>query len=478
MNTLFHISQGKRVCRPEGFVRLSALTAMGYCHCFLLAGMMVLLGAGCSTIRRAREAQDGLKVPPGERTVRASEIGLDSNSVLTVSNAVALALEYRPSLIQARQELVAAIAQEKSSVSAYWPGVDVSAGYTRRTSNSAGMPSSGQSSDSYSGSVGFDLLIYDFGKTPAVVRQAIERRVAAEESLRAARNNVVYEVRTAFFDFCRAKELLQEADELVLQFGQHLEQARAFFEVGTRIRYDVTKAEVDLGNARISRIDAANTLVIARVALNLSLGLAEDPGFKVSAESPEPFEGTVEGLMAIAREHHPELRSLRARERVASSAVDAAIANLYPSLRAGGDYGVGGSAFPLMWNWSVFARAAARVFTGWQDTARVEEAVAGLRSARSMVAEREQLIYLEIQRGLSSLDTAIERQGLTDLLVREAKESLALVSERYKQGKASAIEVTDAQVALTGARVGRVRARFDRQKAVAQVQHAIGNGAP
>jgi outer membrane protein TolC len=92
------------------------------------------------------------------------------------------------------------------------------------------------------------------------------------------------------------------------------------------------------------------------------------------------------------------------------------------------------------------------------------------------VAEREQQIYLEIRRGLSSLDTAIERQGLAELIVREAQESLALVSERYRQGKASAIEVTDAQVALTGARSDRVKARFGRQTAVAQIQHAIGSG--
>jgi outer membrane protein TolC len=124
------------------------------------------------------------------------------------------------------------------------------------------------------------------------------------------------------------------------------------------------------------------------------------------------------------------------------------------------------------------ARSAVSLFTGWRETAKVDEAVAAMRAARSRVAEREQLIYLDIRRGLSSLNTACERQVLTDLIVREATESLALVNERYRQGKASAIEVTDAQVALTAARVARVRARFDRQKAVAQVQHAIGNGEP
>jgi outer membrane protein len=442
----------------------------------LLAALCVVMGTGCATIRRAREAQDGKKAPPGERTVRAGDIGLGSNTVLAVGDAVRVGLQYRPAVVQARQSLAAAVAQERAAMSAYWPAVDASAGYTRRTANSAGTASSSRSSDSYSGSLGLDLLVYDFGRTPAEVRQAVEQRLAAEASLRAARNDVVYEVRAAFFELCRAQELLQVAEESVRQFQTHLEQVRVFAEVGIRIRYDVTKAEVDLGNARLSRIDAANARMTARAALNQSLGLAEDPGFQVMAGEPEPYAGTPEGLMAVARERHPELQVLQARERAASAAVDAAIASLYPSLRVGGDYGASGSQFPLTWNWSMMARSALSLFTGWRQTAQVDAAVAALRAARSRVAEREQQIYLEIRRGLSSLDTAIERQGLAELIVREAQESLALVSERYRQGKASAIEVTDAQVALTGARSDRVKARFGRQTAVAQIQHAIGSG--
>ncbi len=444
----------------------------------LVAGGISLLGTGCSTIQRARQAQDASRAPRGERTVLAAEIGIGSNTVLTVEEAVRLALECHPSVVQARQELEAATAQAQSAVSAYWPGVDVSAGYSRRTSNTAGAPSGNHAGDSYSASVGLDVLIYDFGKTPATVRQACERRLAAEESLRAARNDVVYRARTAFFEVCRARELLQVAEESVRQFQTHLAQVRAFAEVGTRMRYDVTKAEVDVGNAQLARIDASGNLALARAALARAMGLAEEPGFGIQSGAPAPYRTTALEAMAVARGRHPELLALRARERAASAAVDAAIAGMYPSLRAGGEYGWGGARFPLTWNWSLFARAAASLFTGWRETARVDEAVAGLRAARANVAAREQQIYFELCGGLASLDTARERQALTELIVREAEESLALVGERYKVGKASAIEVTDAQVALTKARADQVKARFDHQTAVAQIQHAIGEGVP
>lgn len=441
-------------------------------------GGLALLSQGCATIRRAREAQDNSRMPPGERTVRAQELGLGSNTVLRVDEAVRLGLKCHPSVVQARQELETASAQARSAASGYWPGVDASAGYARRTENSEAASGSYDSSDSYSGSIGLDLLVYDFGRTPAAVRQACERRMAADAMLNAACNDVVYGVRAAFLDVCRARELLQVAEESVRQFQTHLEQVRAFAEVGTRMRYDVTKAEVDLGNAQLARIDAKASHIRARAGLLHAMGLAEEPGFLVESGEPASYGITMEEAMARARERHPEMVAMQARERAASAAVDVAVAELYPSLRVGGEYGWGGSRFPLVWNWSLFARAAVGLFTGWRETAQVDQAVAALRAARAAVAAREQQLFLELSGALATLETARERQGLTGLIVREAEESLALAGERYKLGKASSIELTDAQVALTKARADRVKARFDYQSAVAQIEHAIGSGVP
>lgn len=441
----------------------------------MMVGGPVLVTQGCATIRRAREAQDTARVPVGERTVTAAEVHLGSNTVLDVGEAVRIGLECHPSVVQARQDLESATAQAQVSASAYWPGVSASAGYSRRTGNSEAASGSHDSSDSYSASLGLDVLVYDFGRTPAAVRQSCERRMAAEAMLNSVRNDVVYGVRSAFLDVCRSRELLQVAEESVRQFATHLEQVRAFAEVGTRMRYDVTKAEVDLGNAQLERIDATASLIRARAGLVHSMGLAEEPGFSVESGAPVPFAISMDEAMRKARGQHPELLALQARVRAASAAVDGAVVALYPSLRAGGDMGWSGSALPLVWNWSLLARAAADLFTGWRETAQVDQAVAALRTARAAVAAREQLLYRELRGALATLDTARERQGLTELIVREAEENVALAGERYKLGKASAVELTDAQVALTRARADRVKARFDYQSAVAQIEHSIGS---
>jgi outer membrane protein TolC len=72
------------------------------------------------------------------------------------------------------------------------------------------------------------------------------------------------------------------------------------------------------------------------------------------------------------------------------------------------------------------------------------------------------------------LESARERQALTELTVRQARETLELVDERYRLGQASSVERTDAQVALTTARGRQVQARYDYLAAVAAIRFAIG----
>jgi outer membrane protein len=115
------------------------------------------------------------------------------------------------------------------------------------------------------------------------------------------------------------------------------------------------------------------------------------------------------------------------------------------------------------------------LFTGWLKTSRIDEAVAQLRAARSQVANREQLIYLDLSQALNELNAAREKLTLTELILRQARESRDLINERYKVGQASSVEVTDAEGAVTGARANQVTARFDCQTAIARIKHAIGD---
>ncbi|MEI8351237.1 MAG: TolC family protein [bacterium] len=444
-----------------------------FVHVLLVSGLC--LGTGCATLRHAREVQNGEHTVPGERRLTAREAGLSSNTLLTIDRALAISLAYHPSIFQAQQALEAATAQVYQARAAYWPQLSASAGETRSTANTAGTPESHHAANSFSGSLGLNLLVYDFGKTPAQVRQAYARQLAAAEALRSARSDLAYSVRTAFYTLGKSLELSQVSADAVRQYRDHLAQVESFREVGRRTRYDQTKSEVDLGNAQLNLIRAQSDVSDARAALNRQLGLTEEPGYTTRPDDPAAFPAaSAETLMETARKHHPGLRRLQIEEQVASAAVDEAIASLYPEIGLQARYGLSGGHFPLVWNWSALLQSSVQLFTGRRQTWAITEAVTRLRSARSKVADREQQIFEDLKNAVNQLISSRQRLSLTELLVRQAQESLDLVNERYRIGTATAVEVTDAQVALTGARAEQVKAKFDYQAAVAQIKHAVG----
>ena len=65
----------------------------------------------------------------------------------------------------------------------------------------------------------------------------------------------------------------QVALETVEQYQQMYNQAKAFYEVGTKPKVDVTIASANLSNANTELIEATNNVDIAVSRLNNSMGL-------------------------------------------------------------------------------------------------------------------------------------------------------------------------------------------------------------
>ena len=444
-----------------------------------LMAVAMLFASGCATVRRAREAQDASHAAAGERTVHAAEIGLFSDSVLTLQQALQLADAYHPSVIKARLACEAAAARVRSARAGRRPSLDASAGYARRTGNTETSRGNGDTTGSYDAALSLDVLLCDFGRTSAQERQALASYWAAEQDWGAARSDVAYAARTAFYETRKAEELLKVSEESVRQFQERLNQVKAFFEVGQRTKYDVTKSEVDLGNAQLSLLDARHALVVARTTLNQSLGLAEEPGYRLGGSEPLALADKDEmSLMNLARKQHPSLRALQAREAAASAAVDGAIAELRPTLSLNGALSWSGSHWPWVWNANGALRGALPLLDGGRRLRAIDEAAATLRSARTSRAEREQQLFMDLRRALSSHHTATQRMDLAGLILENAKNNLDIVREQYRLGKSSAVEVTDAQVAWFQAQADRVKAQFETESAAAQVLHMTGGVTP
>lgn len=445
--------------------KIVAQTAVG-----ILVLAVLTTATGCSTVRRARTAQRPDDRQPGERTITAQELDLGSNTILTLDAVIRLALTNAPSVLEARANLAIAEAQCVRARAGYLPHLQgsASAGFEGQASAAA--------SKTHNAGVGLTDDLISFGRAAAALRQAQAQREAARESLRSAENDTVYGACLAFFGLYRAQELLDVDEASVQDFQRHLDQVRVMAEIGTRIRYDVTKAEVDLGNARLTALTARHDVLNARAALSRALGLAEALPGDIAVPNPAKTEiGSRDALRRHARASNPDVLALLASVDAASAGVDAAIADLSPDLTVSAGYTWSGSHFPLARSWSLESSLGLDFFTGWRKTSAVDAAVAALRSARAAVADREQQLQQDLTTAFAGLDTARDRSALAELLVRQAREYLVLTSERYRLGLATSVELTDAEVAVTQTRSQQVEARYADWVARSQIRRYTGD---
>jgi len=451
----------------------------------LLPLVLILVPAlsGCAEIDDARRVQDPQTRRPGERTVTAEEAGLGQDATLTLSKGIEIALRHNPvvAIGRSRVERAQAVLEQ---VNAGWaPQLSFGADYRWQKSGGAGTPAPSGSKvgrnsgivQTQGGGVGLNQLLYDFGRQNASRQQAYAQYAASLADLASAENDAVFNFRQGFYDVLKQEELVRVGEETVRQFEKRLEQVQGFVEAGTRQKYDLTKAQVDLGNAQLTLVRARTAFTVSRATLNNALGLASDPVYALDHPGPAgPWSLGFDEAVASARAFHPQLQSLILRENVARAAIDGAIADFYPQISLSGSFSWGGSLTPV--SWSSFLGPALNwlVLDGGSRVGALHATVADLRSAYASRALEEQALFLDLRRAYAVLEDTRESLKIVSLTVQQANETLVLVGGRYQVGKASSVELTDAQVQLATAKAQEIQARYDYEIAIAAIERLIG----
>lgn len=411
-----------------------------------------------------------------------------SSGRLTLDQAIALALQSHPSIFAARGASRVQEARLGTVKSDLYPHLDITSSYRRGTANFAPTSQTGSSlnriatSDSsneafnnYSAVLTLQQRIFDFGKTGAAVEEAREGLKASRWDEEATMENVVVNVKVAYFGLLGARHLVRVNEETVRQFEQHLQQAEGFFNIGTRPKFDVTKAEVDLTNARLNLIQAKNAAEVARITLANAIGLPDQPiGELEELLDFKKVEITEEEAREEALRRRPELLSLAASYRAGEASVLAARRSYFPVLSGTADYTYRGQEFPLVWNWDVGLNLTFPLFSGYALKSQVAEARANLTTIEANQESLRQNILLEVRQSYLNLLEAAERVGLSELVVRQAEENLALANGRFQAGVATSVERTDAQVSLTNAKTSHIQALYDYKVDEARLEKAMG----
>lgn len=422
--------------------------------------------------------------PPATSPATPPRAGSAAPLRLTLPEATALALRQQPTLRSAQGSLTAAQSRVPQARSFYFPRFDLQAGVQTSEFRSA-TTNNRQRSESTFGTVTGRQLIYDFGKTSALVDEAQAGSRVASGELERVRDLVVQNVRQSYFNLLQARRLVGVADAAMARSELNLRSARGFFDVGTKPKSDVTRAEVEVANARVDVIRARNLVRFTETSLANALGLEATVPIEIDdILTYEPVVLDSTQLLAEALGNRPELRQSQSRLDAARAQLNGARARYLPDLTLNGSAGMasddavvstdGVSAVTFADTWSITGQLTWNLFEGFFTQHRVKETQALVETARANYDTVELQVRLEVEQAYIAVTEAAERFGATEKAVESAQENLRLAQGRYDAGVGTILELTEAQLSLTNAEAESVRAVTDYRVGLAVLDRVVG----
>jgi outer membrane protein len=431
---------------------------------------------------------------------------------LTLDECVALGLANSKGLHASAAVAEASASKAKEAGAALLPALKLGAGYTRlsevppfevRLPFPAGLPFpmpekfvvSPNYFNNYTLRLGLQQPLYTGGRLRAGVEAAKFAAEAAELDLAKDRAELIYALRVAYWTLYKAGEFVKAIDENVARTEAHLADVRNFFDQGLLTRNEILRAEVQLSNVRLARLDAAEGAELARIRLDSLLGLPLDtelePATTIDAEAalegPEAAaatageEGDAPGLLEKALLRRPEPRAQDLRVKAGEAGVAMARSGWYPQVHLAGNFydlrpnprllpakdkfystwDVSLNISMDLWNWGATARQA-------------EQAKARLAQAQDALGMVQDAVAVELKQCRLELDAARAKIAVAREASNQAEENLRVVRERFREGVALNTDVLDAEVLALQAKTNLTQTLVDARLAGARLRKALG----
>jgi len=406
-----------------------------------------------------------------------------SPPALTLGDAVARALANHPRVLAARDLATAAAAATRETQSSLFPTIFGSLTAVDALANSriaAGGLNNPIIFDRYSNGVTIGQLVTDFGRTGNLVDTAALHQEAREDDAATTRADIELQVTAAYLRALRAQAVRQVADDTVRARQLVVNQVTALAQNQLKSDLDVSFASVDLSQAQLLQLEARNDVEARFADLATAMGERDaasytlvDPADAGPVPTPVP---DVDPLITAAMAARPDLLSARADFRAAQHFATAQGDLWRPSIAFAATAGV----TPYRQNTLTDRYAAAGVnvsipiFNGHLFGAARSEAEARADAESQRVREAENVIAHDIRVAWLQAGTAFQRIALTNQLVAEATQAQSLAQSRYDLQLSSIVELSQAQLNLTQARLDQANARYGYAEALAVLRYQAG----
>jgi OMF family outer membrane factor len=423
------------------------------------------------------------------------EVKIQTIQPLRLEDAVAIALERSPQLELARLTAERAEATVLQAQAGLFPTVSLTTSYTYNQSATSKITAAllAQSSAGGLGSavaqvetapfntqISVDWTIFSSGQVGSRIEAASESLRSARLGLERTRQDLLQSIVTAYYNLQTADGNVEIGEASVRSGEASLKDAQAQEKAGVGTRFAALQAQVQLANARQTLLSYQNQRIVAQrdLARLLNFPTPTDVTAADPIEKGNGWQASLEESILLAYRNRVELEQYLAQERSARATEAAYYAATAPQLSvflSGQTYdNLLDTVRGIYSGYSAGAQIQWQIFDGGAAAAQAAQSVADAKTARINYIDTRNSIRYAVENAYASMLTASLQIDTATEAASEAEESLRLARLRFQAGVGTQLEVINADRDLAQARINRLTAVIDYNKALISLHRATG----
>lgn len=416
----------------------------------------------------------------------------NNTTVLTMDDAINLALEKNSELKIAKMEVDKSEQKLREAKSGLFPKLDLSGQYQRYIDKPVIFLPPGSplgrtlvigSDNSYlaAAQLSMPLFALPLYEGMGLASDALD---IAEQNYISVKNKIVGDVKKSFLTVILTRETKDVMRQSLKNAEDNFENIKRLNSAGTLSDYDVLRAEVQVENLKPVVLQMENNYKLSLEALKVAIGLDANQKIDVVGEMDfdESYKIPTEAeVIEELLQKNPTLAILEKQVKLNDRNVSLEQAAYFPSLAGFGNYQYQTQANDFKfsdYNWvKTFVlglQLQIPIFNGFKTQSRVNQAEIGLNQAVEQKRNLTEAIKTQALSVLYRVQQAVKRIEGQNKTVKTAQEGYEIAKLRLENNVGTQLEVNDAELALRQAKLNRLQAIYDFKVAEADLETVLG----
>ncbi|MDH6356980.1 TolC family protein [Parabacteroides sp. PF5-9] len=429
--------------------------------------------------------------------------------VLDLEKALEIALSENPTVKVADQEIEKKKYAKKGAYAALFPQISFSADYTRTLKKQVmymdfdmssipgmGGEEGGDAGASAGSNDGFEVgrdnnWSMGFSASMPLINASLWKSLAlsgldvelAIEQARSSKIDMVNQVKKAFFGVLLANDSYEVFKVSFDNAMKNYLDIKQKYEQGTVAEYDLIRADVTVKNTEPNVLQAENALALAKWQLKALLGMDLDLSIACEGQLTD-FESNLLGDYLSTDTSLGENTTLKQMDiqvnqlkqtltmRKFDYLPTLSLTSMYQWSAMNNDF----KFKDYRWNpYSILGVSLSiPLFSGGSRLNNVRQSKVSMLQLNLQREDTERNLQLAVKQYMDNMSTCIKRFDASQKGVKQAERGYTIAQKRYETGAGTLLELNDAELAMTQAKLNFNQAIYDYMVAKSDLEKTLG----